>query len=839
MSQAQPCPECGGSDRFYLVSQPRNGGEPFWHCRQCGHSASANGSEVETAQYIPQSYSGEQLALIQLAYAAVADYCMGLLWQPIGRMALDYLRRQRGLTDEAIRAMRLGYHPADWDSNGYDSTKNARDSQRVYYSAGHHLYHLNEALYKGAQLGGLIGPRGQPNPVLKDTITIPYLDRGEVVMIRGRRIGGGDGPKYLSPSGIKMFAGGTPSLYASAVIQCADSLILTEGEFKAGVANQAYAMRQVSIPTVAQPGIGYLPAAYIEALKGKTVYLGYDNDIRKSAKEESASEKYTRLNGRRLRAAGLAVRVLEFPRNGHKVDLDSFVLESGAAALQFLIDNAPEHEAWEERQARAIGPDYLGEFEATDAGNAEALKWWLGDTFQYCGAIGWLTYSGSHWAQESAEAALGLATVSTLRLRRAAGAKAGKEAVVQCSQPNAARVEKAKKMFRDHAEVSVSTFDNNPDLLNVGNGVLNLRTGDLSPHSPEQRFTYCLDTNYYHDADYADWVKWLTTVVRGGTEIVDYLQMAVGCSITGDVSQEILWYISGPPRSGKGTFTETLLALLGSPLSAEVDFSTFTMARDTDANNFDLAGLKAARMIIASESNQHQRVNAARIKQFTGGNEVRCCHKHRSHFTYKPQFKIWLVSNHQFNGDPDDDALWTRPHIIEFPNSYVGKENRALKAQMRSPRNLEAVLAWAVQGAIKWYALGATGLIAPVLIQDTVQAVRNSVDYIQQWIDECTETGEGLWATSEKIYMSYENWCKRVGVVPKLQTALGIALKKKGFTPYRNRAERGWQGIAVNVSHSEKSVGPAQEPQDDGKNVSQEKGKSKESWEVDIANIPF
>ena len=37
--------------------------------------------------------------------------------------------------------------------------------------------------------------------------------------------------------------------------------------------------------------------------------------------------------------------------------------------------------------------------------------------------------------------------------------------------------------------ISAATFDTAPDLLNVLNGVVNLRTGELIPHGPEQRMT--------------------------------------------------------------------------------------------------------------------------------------------------------------------------------------------------------------------------------------------------------------------------------------------------------------------------------------------------------------
>ncbi len=126
--------------------------------------------------------------------------------------------------------------------------------------------------------------------------------------------------------------------------------------------------------------------------------------------------------------------------------------------------------------------------------------------------------------------------------------------------------------------------------------------------------------------------------------------------------------------------------------------NSFTAKREADAQNFDLAELKSARLVIASESNRYQSLNPAKIKQITGGNDIRAAFKHRDMFSYRPQFKVWLVSNHEVNGDPDDDALWGRMQVLTFPRSHLGEEDTELKQRLRRPGNLQGVLRWAVEG---------------------------------------------------------------------------------------------------------------------------------------------
>ena len=350
--------------------------------------------------------------------------------------------------------------------------------------------------------------------------------------------------------------------------------------------------------------------------------------------------------------------------------------------------------------------------------------------------------------------------------------------------------------------MSIDSFDGDPDLLNCQNGVVDLRTGKLEKHSYTQRFTYCIPVPYAKTA-YTEWLNYLQGVVGGGQVVLDYLQMAVGYSLTGHTREEILFYLFGPTRSGKGTFAETIMALLPSPISTMVDFNSFTTKREGDVSNFDLAPLKPSRLIFASESNRHQSLNPAKVKQLTGGDQIRACFKHRDFFAYRPQFKVWMMSNYPVNGDPEDDALWGRVRVIEFPNSFLGKEDKSKKALLKTPDVMAGVLYWAVEGAIQWYALGAQGLSTPAPIEKVTKLQRTDLDYVQQWLDECTDDDEESWVANEHVMASYSEWCRNNNVQhPKGPKALAQSLQAKGYHPAQikkvgGKTKRGVGGLHV------------------------------------------
>lgn len=438
---------------------------------------------------------------------------------------------------------------------------------------------------------------------------------------------------------------------------------------------------------------------------------------------------------------------------------------------------------------------------ANDEGNAQSVYALYGSQFLYCEAYGYLHYNGRFWEAEKAEAKLRRAITHTLEKRAILGLRNGQDALLRAAKPNASNVKNCMYMFQSLVVTDVESFDDSPETINCKNGVVNLRTGQLDPHSPIQRYTYCLPVDYDPAADYVEWIEFLSKVVSH-PELIDYLQMAVGYTATGDTREECLFYVHGPTRSGKGTFAETLLHLLKKPLGVQADFSTFTEKRDGDSQNFDLAPLKPARFVVASESNKYDVLNEAKVKTATGGDWIRCAFKHKSHFEYKPQFKIWLLSNHPVKGDVDDDAFWGRVKVISFPNSFLGKEDKALKRRMKSHEMLRGVLRWMVEGAIAWFA-SSTGLSTPQTVIDATATRRKELDYVQQWLDECCKTDPNEWTSNSDIRISYESWCKAEGITPKGPEQFSRALIQKGYTvgvrKYTplGKQVRGVQGLSI------------------------------------------
>ena len=139
--------------------------------------------------------------------------------------------------------------------------------------------------------------------------------------------------------------------------------------------------------------------------------------------------------------------------------------------------------------------------------------------------------------------------------------------------------------------------------------------------------------------------------------------------------------------------------------------------------------------------------------------------------------------------------------VVEFPDSHLGKEDKRLKERMKSAAVLEGVLAWIVEGARRWYALGSTGLPEPASSASIKNLHRGALDNVQAWIDESCLVGGNGFAVGSILYLSYEKWCHENGIEPKKHKGFTQSLERKKFeatiTKRDGKTVRGYRGIGL------------------------------------------
>jgi len=394
-----------------------------------------------------------------------------------------------------------------------------------------------------------------------------------------------------------------------------------------------------------------------------------------------------------------------------------------------------------------------------DYGNACFALEHAGACFAYTDALGWLTWTGTHWDGDTAEAQVHGAMVDALQTRCTLALQQNDLDGLKAATPTAKHTRDALYHFRHLVTVPTGTFDTEAHLLNTLSGVVDLRTGELATHEPSNRFTYCVPTHYKPGETSELWERLLLDWFNQDHEVMLYLQRAMGYTLTGESKEECLFFVHGPGRAGKGTLVNTVAGLLGAPLAQGVQFNAFT--NTSDAQNFRLAPLRNARMVTASESRKGERLNEAIVKQVTGRDAIQAAHKYGQPFTFTPQFKLWLMSNDLPRGDVDDDAFWYRVRLFTLTKSHMGSEDNGIKDALTQRDNRQGILAWLVHGAMRYYA---KGLGTPASLLQNAQNARQEQDHVFQWLTERCEVKEGAETDAGELFASYSDWCEENGI---------------------------------------------------------------------------
>ncbi|MDQ3571705.1 MAG: phage/plasmid primase, P4 family [Actinomycetota bacterium] len=442
---------------------------------------------------------------------------------------------------------------------------------------------------------------------------------------------------------------------------------------------------------------------------------------------------------------------------------------------------------------------------STDLGNAERLVARHGRDLLYAPGIGWHYWDDRRWATDRT-GEVERRMVSTVRaIYREAGGleddeRRGKLGKWAHASESEARLRAAVSLARHKVEVVVESerLDADPWLLNVANGTLDLRTGELRDHRREDRLTKLAPVTFEPDAEGAEWDAFLEHLTGGDPELGAFLQRAAGYTLTGDTSEERLFFCHGPAATGKTTYTEALKGMLGD-YGSMTDFETFLARRGDAGVRNDIARLVGSRLVLGVEVEEGRKLAEGLIKQLTGGDTIAARHLYRDFFEFTPQFKLWLAANHRPRVSSEDDAIWRR--ILQVPFTEVvapADRDPELKKRLNSDAGRSAILAWAVEGCLAWQR---NGLGVPERVSAYTEEYRQENDPLAEWLEDRCVREPSAFATSAELYKSYEEWAQDTGVRhPITSTALGKALASRGFEKARDRSRRGWRGLVPGTS---------------------------------------
>lgn len=353
--------------------------------------------------------------------------------------------------------------------------------------------------------------------------------------------------------------------------------------------------------------------------------------------------------------------------------------------------------------------------------------------------------------------------------------------------------------------VQASDFDSNHELLSVKNGTVNLRTGQLQPHAPADMITKRLDVAYHPDAPAERWNQFLTEVFPDHPELPGYMRRLIGYGITGSTSEHCFAFMHGQGSNGKSKFMNALTHVFKGVTQA-TQFNTFEGSVSVGQASPELAALRGARIVTASETAKYARLAEALVKQLTGGDPITCRFLNQNPFTYTPNFLLLVAGNFKPAILSQDAGTWRRVKLIPFTASFsteLGNKDTGLDAKLQA--EAEGILAWAVAGAKEWYA---RGLGEPSSVTTATQDYRESEDRLQEWLSACTMREVNARLAPMAARRAYKEWAEDAGLDRKeilSGWALAIELESRGFKKDKKRGAWGFNGIRL-MTDEERSI---------------------------------
>ncbi len=549
------------------------------------------------------------------------------------------------------------------------------------------------------------------------------------------------------------------------------------------------------------PGVNNLRKGWCERLlDGRHVVVFFDND--------APGREWAARHSRLLARYAASVKVVALPPSvtiGQKTspvkditDLYRLDPEEADKLVQRLMEDTPE---W----APQAQDDLRRSF--NDLGNAERLVTQFGAALKYTPQRGWVRWDGRRWLGDlfSKSAAVAIECAKEVIKGMDEKARTLKEedgddeaADILSKWAEASRASRrindmiALAQSDPRVRTSYDVFDADPFLLNCENGIIDLRTGRRMDHSADKLQSRLAPVAHDPEARCPLWLKFLDRVIAD-PERVEFLQRAVGYSLTAKTDEHKFFLLHGAGANGKSVFLETVKFLMGDYAQSS-RFEAFAVKNNGATN--DIARLHTARGVFVSETAEYQKLNESLIKDIVSGDTISARFMYHEFFDFQPHCKVWIRGNHRPVIRDQSYGMWRRVVLVEFRESIPEKDrDPALLEKLK--RESPGILNWAVEGCLRWQC---DGLRVPKSIEDDVQEYKKNEDTLGLFLDDCTEEAPIEHRVSSKdLYAEYLAWCEDNGIKPQYQSnKIQFGIKLKNYIPGR---------IKKREKHT--SVGPA------------------------------
>ena len=322
--------------------------------------------------------------------------------------------------------------------------------------------------------------------------------------------------------------------------------------------------------------------------------------------------------------------------------------------------------------------------------------------------------------------------------------------------------------IRNHHYIDREEFNPPTNLINVKNGIYDIKTKQLIPHTPDYYFLNEIPVNYDPEAKINKIKDFFDTILN--VEDITIIQEFLGdCLLRAYPYKKALMCV-GETDTGKSQ----LLSLLGIFLGKK-NTSNKTL-QELCKDRFAKAELYGKQANIAADIGQNTVANSNAFLMLTGGDRLDAQRKMQQPFTFDNYSKLVFSCNKIPETENKTNAYYNRWLVIEF--SYQIPEGEKIPdfyKTLISEEELSGLLNFAITGIERLEAQ--RGYSKHRSLEDVKTFMEKGSNPIREFIDTYIEHDAEGELTKTHVYDCYLEFCKQMGYPAKESNAFSRKFK--------------------------------------------------------------
>ena len=314
--------------------------------------------------------------------------------------------------------------------------------------------------------------------------------------------------------------------------------------------------------------------------------------------------------------------------------------------------------------------------------------------------------------------------------------------------------------------ISSNELDKDPFKLGTPSGVIDLKTGKEIKVNRAEYITKSVRVDFDPSVRCSLWEdEFLPSVCMGRKDLIQYLKLLAGYMLTGDVSEEMIHFLYGGGRNGKGTFTGTLAHLMNDYyFSLPSDF--LESKKFGSGNNMTHASqLQGIRFALTSETGGNRVWDMERINDLTGGDTLPVRALYQNTTNIEPTWTLVVHGNGKPRVNTEGEGFWARMALVPFDASFIDAKSQIpnLKRDLKTKKAQQGILSWAVEGCLEWQKMGLKES-KPQCILDATREFRSDSDRLKDFYEQECVFNPDFKILKQDLWNKYHEYCEHMHI---------------------------------------------------------------------------